>query len=642
MRILRINGITCDIDESTSIGLTVQNYDVKEPAKSKVKLSNSFTLPKTTKNLSIFGHVQNPCSESTIAYDLMAVDYWVDNVKLVDTARCMLQSISERIEVLFFQKSEFTDIVKDVSFNDMLSDYFFNYIGAPSSEATKSTELYNFFVDRANAGNVSFDKPNTYAPNYWGFNIRPSFGEISLLPKEYPTYAVLQFIPDSLKAILYIQPAYGECEIVKAVSSGISTIKIDGSSYNDGIKVLGGNSYEVEVTLPENGTYGEISFSILVRPNYFYEGVSSQIFNVLNSVTWQVDNSKPKDIYGNHVNIYAYGVLEYLKWKYNVEFTGNVFDTDFIKSIYVPVKSLIVHVSHDAYYNESYWLVTNYYGYWFKHTGDGHKDKSVYDFLIALFQTLDVAVDNYAPNKYSINYMSKINESEIIDFGELSGDFKFKPIIDGYGQKSIIKYKSVYEGLPELTGAKIINCDNKNLNFIEDLFEIDAYRPAIANNFIDMSYKAAGDNFIFLADSGTLRQVNYITTYDGNITSPRVTSYNRMRTISVQMPSIVSLDYQFLQLLATKPKVYEVKKYISLEFFMRLKTYARYWINELNGIFYLNKISNFNPQNSTQPTTFEFIKISGGMPGNLPSDTENFFTDGVNNIFTDGNNENFK
>lgn len=56
MRILRINGVIADIDESTAIGIDFQAYSVSEPAYQKCTVSNNFSIPKTNTNLKLINY----------------------------------------------------------------------------------------------------------------------------------------------------------------------------------------------------------------------------------------------------------------------------------------------------------------------------------------------------------------------------------------------------------------------------------------------------------------------------------------------------------------------------------------------------------------------------------------------------------
>ena len=96
MRLLRFNGNNIDIDDATSIGITLQSYDIKEPGKRKVGISNTFSIPKTANNLKHVGYLAGIQNLDTTIYDAIYCDYWVYNLLLIDNAKVRVESIKER------------------------------------------------------------------------------------------------------------------------------------------------------------------------------------------------------------------------------------------------------------------------------------------------------------------------------------------------------------------------------------------------------------------------------------------------------------------------------------------------------------------------------------------------------------------
>lgn len=117
MRLLRINNIDIDIDEQTSIGIDIQAYDIKDSCKRKFNVSNNFTIPRTTKNLSVFEFGDNVNITDTSIYDRYTVDYWVDCYKIIDNGWCYVSESSERINIIITDKSEFWETIKNPNYN---------------------------------------------------------------------------------------------------------------------------------------------------------------------------------------------------------------------------------------------------------------------------------------------------------------------------------------------------------------------------------------------------------------------------------------------------------------------------------------------------------------------------------------------
>ena len=58
------------------------------------------------------------------------------------------------------------------------------------------------------------------------------------------------------------------------------------------------------------------------------------------------------------------------------------------------------------------------------------------------------------------------------------------------------------------------------------------------------------------------------------------------------------------------PKFYEIKKWLTISDIRGFEFFKQYYISELNGSFFVNKIKGFNPDKSKDPTTIELIKVS--------------------------------
>ena len=88
----------------------------------------------------------------------------------------------------------------------------------------------------------------------------------------------------------------------------------------------------------------------------------------------------------------------------------------------------------------------------------------------------------------------------------------------------------------------------------------------------------------------------------------------------------LSGEYYGLESILEYPVYYEVKKWLTLYDITELEFFKKYYIRELNGCFFLNKISGFNPEKSNEPTTIELIKVSDETPYTPYVD---FWVDGI-------------
>ena len=122
MRLLKINDTFADIDDRTAIGITFQKYDFKNIGNRQLSISNSFTLPKTAKNIRLFSYADNSQSLSQNIYSKYTVNYWIDNEHLIINGSLRVDEISDRIKVYVVNRDTFWDEVQKYTNYEMLSD----------------------------------------------------------------------------------------------------------------------------------------------------------------------------------------------------------------------------------------------------------------------------------------------------------------------------------------------------------------------------------------------------------------------------------------------------------------------------------------------------------------------------------------
>lgn len=154
MRRLLINGVNIDIDNETSIGIDLQNYDIKEPAKNKVKISNSFTIPITNNNLNAIGWIGGRHNLSTSIYSDNYCDYYVNNVAFITNARVRIEGISNRISLYVFEKPTIWDTLKKVSYQDFIEGYF-AWLNVPKAASPLNVSFTNFIAPYLASGGAN-------------------------------------------------------------------------------------------------------------------------------------------------------------------------------------------------------------------------------------------------------------------------------------------------------------------------------------------------------------------------------------------------------------------------------------------------------------------------------------------------------
>lgn len=558
MRILRINGVTADIDEQTAIGITLQSYDIKNPGLKKINVSNSFTIPLTANNQLIIGYAGHKNSISTNVYDSMTCDYWIDNVQLIDGARVRITEVSDRINLFIFEKKSFWDELKNYLWSDFINDYF-DYLVA------------NGLPDITN-------------------------------PVSPPGADIQDFLD------LYKDDIVG-------VESGIILPMYFSNLYN----------YD-----PAGGsTYLEDSSNIYLK---YYPDTAAQMS------------------LGGHFCTYIFKIFEFLEYKYSVNFLvngtadGNIWDDPVASVMYVPFRELDVRFKKSGSVTTGYYfeIATNFNFYPEKDLRDKN-DKTVYDLVNAFFQIFNIVKDEFYQGDDKVIRLARFDDiptdADVVNWsGGVGGISKFVPFIEGLGQNSIIKNKSVYETGDALINSRNITCLNENLDARVDLFEIDNYIP----NFIDISVGVVPN----LSPKESFKTFTFLVT-DGDTSDPITvhisddSSYEKTASFVMARAALYSLDneYVFYESINQRPRVYTIKKWLTINDIIGFEFFKEYWILELGGSFFVNKINGFNPDKSWEATEIEIIQT--GMRKPVEPETIDYYVDGLGNIFTDGNGNNF-
>lgn len=565
MRLLYINSKLVDIDETTSIGIDYQAYDMKDPGKRKTIISNTFSIPKTSKNLAIFGHPDNPQSTSNIVYNTITCDYWIDNNHIITSGAIRIESVTDRINLYVTNKNAVWDDLKLFTWSDFVTEYLL-----------------------------------------WAKNI-----------KGLPIYK-----PSESNFTTFIS------EIVNSVDGIILPFY-----YGNYLNVNGANETSTKIVLNGSTTY--------------YEG-GGTIFG------------------GGHFCIYSKSIFEFLEYKYSVNFctqevslVGNIWDDSIAPLIYTPARDICV-ISHYGIVGSVYQTV----GYELRNTFLNNtlinpifsplndvvdKDaKTMYDYVISFLMKFNAFMDEISLNNgtkaFRISRFDDIKTlAPVVDFSnKIQKIDSYKPSISGYSQHNIIKIKSLYPEAAETLGSRDIVCLNKNLDATADLFSIDEYLAnfkSITGAVIpDLSIQESFKTFQFFKSTGITADLIDVGHYTlDEYPNNTYNNFDKHAYLNLPIPAHYSLDneYLFIEEIIQKPKVYTIKKYLSITDIMNLEFFSQYFIKELNGSFYINKITGFNPQKSTEPTTIEVVRISSKTPTPIYTNI-GYFVDGVNNIFTDG------
>jgi hypothetical protein len=145
------------------------------------------------------------------------------------------------------------------------------------------------------------------------------------------------------------------------------------------------------------------------------------------------------------------------------------------------------------------------------------------------------------------------------------------------------------------------------------------------NLFFNLGQEESFETFTFLMNGD-------LTTYDCELYLGEMpTEYAKLHKAIL---TSLSGEYQFYEDTISKPRVYEIKKWLKLSEIVDFKFFRQYYFDEFGASFFINKISGFNPDKSNQATTLEIIQTSYDRPNSIFVD--NYYTDGVGEYFTIG------
>lgn len=324
---------------------------------------------------------------------------------------------------------------------------------------------------------------------------------------------------------------------------------------------------------------------------------------------YQFNESSTKCL-GGHFSIFIKSIFEFLEYKYGYDFgtqdpeNDNIFSDAVAKQMHVPARSLGVEYN---YIGGTFAFEYGTGGVFepYQNTEDKN-DKTIYDIVKAfiLYFNLTVVL-TFDSKTIRLRRFDEIANAPIIDWSnKITGETKFKPIIDNYNQNNIIGFGKVYEGGNELQYSKNIICKNKNVNVggsDSKIITIDTFIPSFVYSVPYLAKEESLNEIQFFV-KGVQQQVTVNLSQEGNTTSAIVFMYTS---------AIYSLDdeYTLLQSVIEYPKIYEIKAYLSLIDIINLKHFARYYIKELNGYFILDKVTGFNPDKTDSPTTVTLIKL---------------------------------
>lgn len=372
-----------------------------------------------------------------------------------------------------------------------------------------------------------------------------------------------------------------------------------------------------------------------------------------NILVLKVELSAYGNMEGGHFAIYIKSIFQFLEYKYGVDFgtsttfDGNIFDDPIVQGMYTPARELSFVYDEVGLDSVIYFRTYDNLSFKFYPLKDQRDkfDKNMNDFVNSVMQMFCVLKDESIINGvYTIKLRRFDNLKDlapITNFSKnISGKPNYKSSVQNYSQNSAITFKSIFENGDKFYNSKTITCNNKNLDIQSELFSIDAFQPAFADItggvVPDLSQSESFKTFIFLINDGYTDETISLKFRDINIIGTNIS----ISTLYLQKSAIYSLNSEYLLLdeIMKYPKYYEIEKWLTLADMRNFEFFKLYWIQDLNGAFFINKISGFNPDKANVPTKLELIKISDKTPAFPYIDVipNPYWIDGIGEYFVDG------
>lgn len=386
------------------------------------------------------------------------------------------------------------------------------------------------------------------------------------------------------------------------------------------------------------------------QPEYF----GDQVFDppIGNIGGWQHLKYKTLegDAQGGHFCLYVKTIFEFIEDNYNVNLlteggllSGNIWDDIIANKLFIPIRNLNVNMQT----GNCYFKIDNTPFLPLKDQKD-KADKKVYDFVMSFIKHMNIIKDELYIGGEKVIRFARFDDLEniadVVNFSDrFTGVPKFKPRIEGYAQNNLIKFKEFYPEGNELINSKNLVCENLNLDVETDLIEIDAYVPSVVEangeSISNMLDKESFKTFTFyISDEYTDYKI--ITNYSDYVQGQtEVGVFTRNDNLQIAKLYDLNSEYNFFSTVISKPRFYEAEKWLTIADIRNFEFFKQYYIQQLNGSYFINKIKGFNPDKSNKPTVLELLRISDKTPVTPPD--LNYWTDGVGDGFVDGDGDYF-
>jgi hypothetical protein len=353
--------------------------------------------------------------------------------------------------------------------------------------------------------------------------------------------------------------------------------------------------------------------------------------------------------HGGHFCIFLEPLFKYFEKYFDVDLNStspaaySLFNDDVFKSLYIPCRN--INVSEGTRMLEFVQFNPNSN---LRPLVDvePYADLSAFDLFSETLKLLGYGMEEVGEGFeiVRLDHMGAVPTAADILPGYMEAEFRkemeYKPIVEGYGQQNIIKMLPA-DDAGEMAGARVLFSNNENSEATKDLFTVNAYVPVFLTLWSD-----------FVPDMREAKSVEKLTFFRSSERRAIFTVSGKYQTIPPEVlqqfpkklqkkiprgdysenpnwqvegvylftPEVysVSAEYNFLEGIINSPETYKVKRWVTSSQMENFRKIATYYVPELGGWFYVNKIKGFNPVKSKQPVEFELIKVPWQRMPQLP------------------------
>lgn len=117
--------VALELDNETALGVDIQGWDIKNPARPKISVSNSFSIPRTLNNEKLTGFGDSLQSKSNNLYETWRANYYIDNALVINNGKLTVERITpNRIHCRIVGKESVWDRMKETTWDDFMEGYF--------------------------------------------------------------------------------------------------------------------------------------------------------------------------------------------------------------------------------------------------------------------------------------------------------------------------------------------------------------------------------------------------------------------------------------------------------------------------------------------------------------------------------------